>query len=194
MVLSSAGGATLSLVTMVGATGGILGGLIMAVWGGTARRADGMVGFAALTGIGFIFSGYGQSPLFPIAGLALVMASIALINGHWQTMIQVKVGQELQGRILATNRMTANLTEPLGYLGAGWLADAVFEPLAAQPGRGMALMLVILGVLTLALTIAGMRWRTLRYLEDALPDAVPGAVVTWDRDELQREADRALAR
>jgi hypothetical protein len=26
-------------------------------------------------------------------------------------------------------------------------------------------------------------------MEDVLPDAIPGAVVTWDRDELQREAD-----
>ena len=192
MVLSFAGGATLSLVSMVGAAGGILGGLIMAAWGGTARRATGMVGFVALTGIGFIIIGYQERPFFPIAGLALVMASIALINGHWQTMIQVKVGQELQGRILATNRMTANLTEPLGYVGAGWLADAVFEPLAAQPGRGMAMMLVILGGLTVALAFTGLRWRTLRHMEDALPDAVPGAVVTWDRDALEREADRAL--
>jgi hypothetical protein len=106
----------------------------------------------------------------------------------------VKVGQELQGRILATNRMTANLTEPLGYVGAGWLADTVFEPLAARPGQGMGWMLVILGALTVALAIAGLRWRTLRYMEDALPDAVPGAVLTWDRDALQREADRALVK
>jgi multisubunit Na+/H+ antiporter MnhF subunit len=168
----------------------------MAVWGGTARRATGMIGFVALTGLGFIIIGYREEPLFPVAGLAVVMASIALINGHWQTMIQVKVGQELQGRILATNRMTANLTEPLGYVGAGWLADAVFEPAfaspASQPGRGMALLLVILGFLTLALAVTGLRWRTLHRMEDALPDAVPGAVVTWDRDALEREADRAL--
>jgi hypothetical protein len=26
-------------------------------------------------------------------------------------------------------------------------------------------------------------------MEDVLPDAIPDAVVTWDRDELQREAD-----
>src|SRR5256885_1427683 len=138
--------------------------------------------------------------------MAAIMASIALINGHWQTMIQVKVGMELQGRILATNRMIANLTEPLGYVGAGWLADAVLEPAMARggglsrtplaavlgsgPGRGMGLLVVALGVAHIALAVAGLRWRTLRRMEDALPDAVPGAVVTWDRDALEREADR----
>ncbi len=207
MVLSFASAGTLSLATMVGAVGGITGGVAMALWGGFARRATGMVGFAVLTGLGMIVAAARPSPLLPIVGLAAMMASIALINGHWQTMIQVKVGMELQGRILATNRMIANLTEPLGYLGAGWLADSLFEPamapggalhsvlggvLGSGPGRGMAVLVVLLGAVHIALAVTGLRWRTLRYMEDALPDAVPGAIVTWDRDALQEQADTSL--
>lgn len=195
MVLANAGAATLSLTTMVGALGGIAGGIAMALWGGFARRATGMIGFVMLTGTGLVVAGIRPEPTYPILGMALVMASIALINGHWQTMIQIKVGMELQGRILATNRMTANLTEPLGYVAAGWLADAVLSPAAGEwqdtasrPGIGLAL--IVLGCLHVLLAVIGLRWRTLRYLEDALPDAIPGAVVTWDRDALQREADR----
>jgi hypothetical protein len=208
MVLAFASTGTLSLATMVGAVGGIAGGLVMALWGGFARRATGMVAFVALTGIGMVVAGLRPSPVLPIVGFAAVMASIALINGHWQTMIHIKVGQELQGRILATNRMIANLTEPLGYLGAGLLADAVFEPAMAEggwlsglvggvfgsgPGRGMAFVIVVLGAAQIGLAIVGLRWRTLRYMEDALPDALPGATVTWDRDQLQRDADARLA-
>lgn len=208
MVLSFASAGTLSVTATVGAVGGIAGGLAMALWGGFERRATGMVGFAALTGVGMIVAGLRPSPIFAITGLAAIMASIALINGHWQTMIQVKVGMELQGRVLATNRMIANLTEPLGYVGAGWLADAYFEPamadggrlsdtlgglLGSGPGRGMALVIVVLGGVQVAWAVLGLRWRTLRYMEDALPDAVPGAIVTWDRDALQQEADMLLA-
>jgi amino acid adenylation domain-containing protein len=195
MVLSFASAGTLSLATVVGAVGGIAGGAAMALWGGFERRATGMVGFVALTGVGMIVAGLRPWPILPVVGLAAVMASIALINGHWQTMIQLKVGMELQGRVLATNRMTANLTEPLGYLGAGWLADAVFEPaadggwLGGGPGRGMAFMVVVLGGVLVALAVAGLRWHTLHYMEDALPDAIPGAIVTWDRESLQRAAD-----
>jgi Major Facilitator Superfamily len=207
MVLSFSQASTLSLVTMVGALGGVAGGVAMALWGGFARRATGMIGFAALTGAGMVVAGLRPSPVFPIVGLAAVMASIALINGHWQTMIQVKVGMELQGRVLAANRMIANLTEPLGYVGAGWLADALFEPamapggwlraaaggvLGSGPGRGMASLIVLLGCAQVVLAVVGLRWRALRRMEDVLPDAVPGAIVTWHRDTLEREADRLV--
>ncbi|HEX3792520.1 MAG TPA: hypothetical protein VHW44_31950 [Pseudonocardiaceae bacterium] len=40
----------------------------------------------------------------------------------------------MQGRIPASNRMVANLTEPLGYFCAGALADALFGP--ATRGHG----------------------------------------------------------
>lgn len=208
MVLSFGSASTLSVVAMSGAVGGIIGGVVMVLWGGFDRRATGMVGFVALTGVGMIIAGLGPSPILPIIGVAAMMASIALINGHWQTMIHLKVGMELQGRVLATNRMTANLTEPLGYVGAGLLADWLLEPamapggglsgslgglLGSGPGRGMALLIVVLGIGTVALAVVGLRWRTLRYMEDALPDAVPGAIVTWDRDKLQQEADMQLA-
>jgi amino acid adenylation domain-containing protein len=208
MVLSFGSPSTLSVVAMSGAAGGILGGVVMVLWGGFERRATGMVGFVALTGVGMMVAGLASSPVLPIIGVAAMMASIALINGHWQTMIHLKVGMELQGRVLATNRMTANLTEPLGYVGAGLLADALLEPamapggwlsgslgglLGSGPGRGMALLIVVLGGVTVVLAVIGLRWRTLRYMEDALPDAVPGAIVTWDRDKLQQEADLQLA-
>ncbi|HXM56175.1 MAG TPA: amino acid adenylation domain-containing protein, partial [Candidatus Dormibacteraeota bacterium] len=134
MVLSVGTAGTLSLVTMIGAVGGIAGGVAMALWGGFERRATGMVGFVAATGVGMVVAGLRPSPVLAVAGMAVILASVALINGHWQTMIQVKVGMELQGRVLATNRMIANLTEPLGYVGAGWLADAVLEPAMGRGG------------------------------------------------------------
>ncbi|MQA25683.1 MAG: amino acid adenylation domain-containing protein, partial [Micromonosporaceae bacterium] len=157
IVLSFASPGTLSLATTMGGVGGILGGVGMALWGGFERRATGMIGFCVLTGIGMVIVALHPSAIFPIVGLATIGASIALLNGHWQTLIQNKVGMELQGRMITTNRMIANLTEPVGYLCAGWLADALFEPamrpggwlgdsvggfFGTGPGRGMALMLL----------------------------------------------------
>jgi hypothetical protein len=208
IVLSFASAGTLSLTVVMQGLGGVAGGLIMALWGGFARRATGMIGFCLVTGAGMIMVGLYPAPLFPILGMALVGASIALLNGHWQTLIQNKVGLELQGRMITTNRMVANLTEPLGFFCAGWLADRVFEPamrqgnwlgdtvgtvLGTESGRGMGLLLVILGIAQVGVAVTGLRWRTLRYMEDDLPDAIPGAIVTWDRDTLQEQADRALS-
>ena len=208
LVLSFASAGTLSLATMLGGVGGVVGGFVMALWGGFERRATGMIGFCVLTGMGMIVVGLYPAPVYPIIGLVMIGASIALLNGHWQTLIQNKVGMELQGRMITTNRMIANLTEPLGYFIAGWLADAMFEPamraggalsdsigrfFGTGPGRGMALMIVVLGAVQVLVAVIGLRWRTLRYMEDALPDAIPGAIVTWNRDVLQAEADRLLA-
>jgi amino acid adenylation domain-containing protein len=207
MVLSFASASTLSVATVLGAVGGIAGGITMALWGGFARRATGMIGFAALTGLGMVIAAAQPSPLFVILGLTAIMASIALINGHWQTMIQIKVGLELQGRILATNRMIANLTEPLGYIAAALLADAVFEPamrsgtwlsttigplIGTGPGRGMAVVIALLGLAQIILAFVGLRWRTLHHMETFLPDAIPGPTITWNRDALQRAADARL--
>jgi amino acid adenylation domain-containing protein len=207
MVLSFGNATTLSTATVAGALGGIAGGIAMALWGGFSRRATGMIAFVGLTGTGLIVAAAAPSPSLLIIGLAAVMGSISLINGHWQTMIQIKVGMELQGRILATNRMVANLTEPVGYVAAALLADALFEPamrpggplaslfgpvLGTGPGRGMALLIVLLGLAQIALAVAGLRWKTLHRMEDVLPDAIPGPVLTWDREQLQREADRQL--
>ncbi|MGH8940323.1 MAG: hypothetical protein ACRDV2_13390, partial [Actinomycetes bacterium] len=61
-----------------------------------------------------------------------------------------------------------------------------------EPGRGMGLLLVILGIAQIGVAITGLRWHTLRHMEDTLPDAIPGATITWDRDKLQEEADRLL--
>jgi surfactin synthase thioesterase subunit len=207
MALSFASAGVLSIASTLGAVGGIVGGVAMALWGGFNRRATGMVGFTLLTGVGMIVVGLRPSAVFLAVGLAGIAASLALLNGHWQTMIQTKVGMELQGRILASNRMIANLTEPLGYFCAGALADTFFEPamreggwlhdtvggvLGVGPGRGMALMIVVLGLAVVVLAVVGLRWRTLHHMEDTLPDAIPGPVVTWARDALQEEADQML--
>ena len=76
---------------------------------------------------------------------------------------------------------------PLSYLMAGPLADRVFEPLmaingllagsvgriiGAGPGRGIGLIFVITGILTIIITILTYLYPRVRYLEDELPDMV----------------------
>jgi hypothetical protein len=69
----------------------------MALWGGFARRATGMIGFGLPAEAGMITAGPYPAALFPIIGMTVAGASDTLLNGHWQTLIQNKVGLELQG-------------------------------------------------------------------------------------------------
>ncbi|MEU6343714.1 amino acid adenylation domain-containing protein [Streptomyces sp. NPDC046977] len=204
LVLSFAGTAQLGLVTTVGGVGGVLGGLLMIPWGGTRRRAIGMIAATLGVGAGTVVMGLHASLPVVAAGLALRMGAMAVMNAHWLSIIQVKVGQELQGRVMATNVMLALATQPVGFLAAGPLADGVFAPvlrghpalgdvLGTGPGRGMALLMIVCGLCIAAWGTLGLLHRPLRRLEDDLPDATPDAETDHDLDVVQAWADRRLA-
>jgi amino acid adenylation domain-containing protein len=205
LVLSFGTPVILGIVTSAAGIGGILGSLLMSIWGGTKRRADGMVGYVILTGISILITGLKPDLWFPACGVLGTWFSVSLINAHWQTIIQNKVGLELQGRIFATNQMLAWSATPLGYALSGFLADKVFEPLMVKGrplanvfggligvghGRGIGLMMVILGFSLFIWGILGFNYRKLRYMEKDLPDAVLDAIITDDKDQLQSQADQ----
>jgi hypothetical protein len=140
-------------------------------------------------------------------GLFGMGLAAALSNAHWLALIQTKVGLELQGRVVAADNLISWSIQPLGFILAGPLSDRIFEPLMSGdgpvarslgtliglgPGRGMGLMMILAGVVSVALTITAYRYRPLRLLEDILPDAIPEATIAADKDELQRQADRQL--
>jgi hypothetical protein len=76
---------------------------------------------------------------------------------------------------------------PLAYLVAGPLADYVFEPLMVPdgplagsvgqfigvgPGRGIGLMFMVMGTLTMIVTVVAYLYPRLRLMEDELPNAI----------------------
>jgi hypothetical protein len=153
------------------------------VWGGTRRRATGMVGFVVGSGAGTILMGLWPSVAVVAIGLAVRWGSMALSNAHWLSLIQVKVGPELQGRVLATNLMLVTVMEPLGFLTASPLADLL----------GVSVLVLASGAFLTVWGLLGLRYRPLRYMEDALPDAVLGAEIDDDLDRVQARADLAWA-
>lgn len=188
-------------------TGMLLGGVLMGLWGGTERRIKGMIGFVAVSGVASIVMGLWPSAIYAAIGFFGLGLTGALVDAHWRTLIQTKVGLELQGRVLSTNRMLALSTMPFGALLVGPLVDNVFEPLMAHdgllagtigqmigsgPGRGIALLMILVGLLRVILAVIGYSYRPLRLMEDDLPDAIPDAIIVADKDALQEQADRQL--
>ncbi|GAA4231458.1 amino acid adenylation domain-containing protein [Streptosporangium album] len=207
-VLSFSDVAGVGTVTAMQGLGAVLGSLVMVFWGGTERRAVGMVGFVIGLGAGVLLVGLRPSlPLVAFGGL-LSWASLSVLNAHWLSIIQLKVGLELQGRVLATNQMLAVSMTPLAFLTAPALADDVFGPLLVPggvladtvvgdvvgvgPGRGVGLLLVVCGALLAIWGALGLWYRPLRRMEDALPDAVAGAEIADDLNAVQAEADAIL--
>lgn len=205
MVMAFANTATLGSVMAMNGAGMLAGSLAMSAWGGLRQRVIGMVGFVALFGVSAMVIAAGPSAIYPMIGMFGVGVCTAFINAHWLSLVQVKVGLELQGRVMAANQMLARSLMPLGTLLAGWLVDAVFQPLLARPhvaalvaplvgagaARGTALMIMLVGLLSVALTVLGLIYPPLRRLEAELPDAIPDAVI-HDKDRIQQQADEAL--
>ncbi|PHV70431.1 non-ribosomal peptide synthetase [Sporanaerobium hydrogeniformans] len=198
----------LGFVLGANAAGVVLGSIIMSLWGGTKRRANGMVGFLILSGVSIIIMGIRPSALLLGIGLFLFGISIAFVDTHWQIMIQTKVGLELQGRVFSINQMLVSVFRPMAFLLAAPLCEKIFEPMMMSKSpivesikliigtgdtRGMGLLFVSVGLVLFIWSILGFNYKPLRNMEDYLPDAIPGPVIYKDKDKIQASIDRAVS-
>jgi DHA3 family macrolide efflux protein-like MFS transporter len=194
MILAQTGNDELALggVQAVMGVGGVVGGLLLSVWGGPKRRVHGvLLGMALSSLFGELVLGLGASPLMWSVGAFFAAFFIPFVNGSNQAIWQAKVAPDVQGRVFATRRLIAQISWPVATLLAGPLADFVFEPAMAlggglsgvfggfvgtDPGAGMALMLVFTGVSGTLVGLGAYAFRAVRDAEDILPDydAEPG--------------------
>ncbi|WP_440085392.1 amino acid adenylation domain-containing protein [Streptosporangium sp. LJ11] len=206
MLLTERSTGMLGVALAAGGLGALCGSLAMGLWGGTPRRTTGLIIALGVSGVGMFVTGI-ESPYLPVIGLFTIWFCDSIAEGHWLALVQAKVGLELQGRVLSLFMMTMMMTMPLGYLVMGPLAERYVQPLlepggalagtvgsviGTGPGRGLALLVVLSGLLQLIWVVYGWRDRRLRFMEEQLPDAVPPADL-GNLDDLQREADARLA-
>ena len=188
MVLASTGNDELVLGSVQSAlgAGGVVGGLLLSVWGGPTRRIHGvLVGMILSSLLGSILMGLANTlTLWLIAGFFITFF-IPILNGSNQAIWQAKVAPEVQGKVFAARRLIAQITAPLAMLAAGPLADYVFEPalmpggalvplfgvvVGTGPGAGMSLMFVLSGMLGVLIGVGGYLSPSVRRAEDLLPD------------------------
>lgn len=191
-----------------GGLGMLAGGLLATVWGGPRRRIRGVLSFTAVLGLGLW--GLGLRPSAPLVTAALValLFVVPLINAANQALWQVKVPADVQGRVFAIRRMTALSCQPLAYITAGPLADRVCGPLLAPggalagsvgrvlgsgPGRGAALVFIVMGTGALVIALAGALYPRLRRVERELPDMTPDDVMRALRPAPAENAAPAVA-
>lgn len=168
------------------AIGGLVGGLLMGIWGGPKRRIHGVLtGWAMLGFLGAVVFGLGQTTiLWVVSGFVGILFS-PVINGSNQAIWQSKVPPDLQGRVFSIRRLIAWFVSPLASGLAGPLADKVFEPamrtnsalstifgplVGTGPGAGMGLMFVLGGAITGIIALFAYSISTLREVETRLPD------------------------
>ncbi len=183
MVLSFTTTGGLGTIMSVSGLGFLLGGVTMGVWGGPKDRVRGLLSFGLLFGCSVLAMGLRPSvPLITAAAFCMHFF-IPLVNGCSQAIWLSKTPPDVQGRVFAIRWMVGLSTSPLAYLLAGPLADRVFGPLVAgsatlqrlvgaEPGRGIGLMFITAGALTILAQFVSYFYPRLRRVEQEVPDAV----------------------
>lgn len=196
MILARTGHNELALASVQSAVGvaGVLGGVVMSVWGGPRRKIDGF-----LLGVAFSFL-LGDIPLaigrsLPVWIVAAGMGAffIPILGSSRETIWQTKIPQAMQGRVFSVRQMLVNAFMPAGYLLGGVLADQVMEPAMAAngslapvfgwlvgtgPGSGMALMFIGSSVLAIAVCLLAYLFPAVRHVEDGALLIAPAVIQT----------------
>jgi MFS family permease len=195
MVLARSGANELALgsVLMSLGIGGVVGGVVVGIWGGPKTRRMRWILLAVFASslAGNILVGVGRGIFFWAAGAFLAEAIMPIGLGANQAIWQTKTPAHLQGRIFSARIVVTQLAATLAMIVGGVLADRVFEPFMAGsgtvarvlqtligsgPGSGIGLMFVLAGLLGAAAAVAGYLYRPVRDIETLLPDAaVPSA-------------------
>jgi DHA3 family macrolide efflux protein-like MFS transporter len=188
MILARTGNNSVILGTaeMIFGIGGVVGGLVVAAWGGFKKRIHGvLLGMTFTSLFGLVVLGIGQNLLLWSVGAFLAMFFMPLINGSSQAIWQAKVQPDIQGKVFATRRLIAQLSAPLAMILGGRLADVVFEPAMAPggalapvfgplvgtgEGAGMGLLFVFAGILTAIVALMAYLVPVVRDVETRLPD------------------------
>jgi DHA3 family macrolide efflux protein-like MFS transporter len=187
LVLNFASTAELGIVLSISGCGMLLGSVMMSVWGGPKPRIYGILFLMPLQGTLLCLGGL--RPSIFLAGMAAFgyLFLYPIIVSCNQTIWQSKVPYQLQGRIFALQIAIQQSLAILAYLCTGPLVDYVFEPLMAPngllagsfghligvgTGRGIGLMLTLMGVMNILATVLSYQAPRLRRVEKELPDAI----------------------
>ncbi len=165
--------------------GSLVAGVLLAAWGGPARRMNGILGSMILAGVGGVITGVSESLVVTAAGVFIIGASFVFAIGLNRVIWQVKAAPEVLGRVFALRVLIGVVAQSTGIIVAGPLADGVFEPLLVEggalagsigeiigvgEGRGMGFMYILAGLTLAAFAILSFIVRPIWRLEDALPD------------------------
>jgi DHA3 family macrolide efflux protein-like MFS transporter len=161
MILGFSNPKGLGLVLSLAGTGLLTGSLILSIWGGPKRRLTGILAFELASVLAFCVMGSRPLLFVVISGAFLAHFTLAFVSGLNEAIWQSHVQKELQGRIFALKQSAVKAATLAAYLAAGGLADRVIGPLLLSggllasslgpffgtgPGRGLAFLFFLIGV------------------------------------------------
>lgn len=196
LLLSFTNAAVFGTVLSVTGAGMLTGGLLVSFWGGPKCRIYGVYLYGIVQGLALILQGV--RPNAVLIGFALFCAAFSspIVNASIVPILQSKTSPDVLGRVFAAMRLVAWCSVPISFLVAGPLADNIFEPLMVEggalagsvgsvigvgTGRGIALILIVMGIITLIATLKAYLSPRILYVEAELPDMLPDNIAAESR-------------
>jgi DHA3 family macrolide efflux protein-like MFS transporter len=198
LILSFGSTAQLGMAMSLCASGFLMGGLLMSIWGGPKRRIKLVLIGMVLLGVFSALIGLRASTGLIVVGGFLATLCVPILSSSNQVIWQKKVAPDVQGRVFGIRRTITLATPLLTYVVAGPLVDRIFEPIMAVngslagsigqilgtgSGRGIGLLFVTMGLLLVLITAVSCLFPHLRRVEDELPDAVAGQPVPVETEK-----------
>lgn len=165
--------------------GGVIGAIILTIWGGPKRRMQGiLIGFMG-AGLAKTIFGFGRSLQVWIPGQFCSSLNFPLLSSSETALWMENTAPEIQGRVFAANSLVHKGLKAVASLIAGPLADRIFEPLVqskvvtgtigpvfgTQPGAGIALLYVLTSLALIWVGIGGYCLPVLRRVGKTMPVA-----------------------
>lgn len=191
MTLSFTSYAGLDVVLAVGAAGLVLSSVAVVTWGGPRRRARGLTCCGLLMGAAMVVAGLRPDVALVAAAAFVFLGCTPIVISMVVTLSQLKVEPGLFGRTAAMRNVLIDGPYMLAEIVVGFAAGVAFVPLVGDhevsspilravvgsgPGRGYALLMIVVGLLVAACIATTYRRSGLRDLERDLPDRIPDDV------------------
>jgi MFS transporter, DHA3 family, macrolide efflux protein len=192
VALSFTSPTTLGTIFSIGSMGILAGSLLVSHWSIRIRLVYGILVSQAFSGLSVFMVGFHPAIVTLTIAIFVSFCGLATTNGCSQLILRKKVAIEVQGRVFAFSRTLSDATIPLAFGVAGFLADQIFEPLMADNGllastvgqvigvghgQGMRLLLMIVGCLTVFMSIYAWQCPRLMSVEKELPDNIDSLTV-----------------
>ena len=115
----------LATVQSTGAVGGIVGGVLLSVWGGTKRRIHNvLLGGAGACLLGIVWLGLSPTLLLWAIGSFFFAFFEPFVEGGNIAIWQTSVPADVQGRVFSARHLLVQIPYLIGILISGYLAEA----------------------------------------------------------------------
>lgn len=161
MVLGFASPEQLGFALTVAGAGLLVGSLVLSAWGGPRQRLRGLLVFELISALAFVLMGLRPEILLVASAAFFAHFTLAFVSSLNDALWQVQTPVEVQGRVFSLKQAATKAATLLAYITAGALADRVVDPLLRKggalegslgpvvgvgPGRGIAAMFILIGI------------------------------------------------